>query len=196
MKDPKIVFTGTPGAGKTTAIAALSDTPPVTTDVRNTDPTLAKSHTTVGLDFGQVDLGNGQVVRLFGTPGQLRFEFMWQILAADALALVILIDNSRPDPLRDLADYLEAYGALLPSMNAVIGVGRTLECPLPTLDEFSDAVAERGLVVPVLSVDVRERDDVLMLLDIVLAQAEVRGETSNETSLATSDETRVEATQE
>jgi uncharacterized protein len=174
MKDPKIVFTGTPGAGKTTAIAALSDTPPVTTDVRNTDPSLAKSHTTVGLDFGQVDLGDGQVVRLFGTPGQLRFEFMWQILAADALALVILIDNSRPDPLSDLVDYLEAYQTLLPSMNAVIGVGRTLECPLPTLDEFSDIVGERGLVVPVLAVDARERDDVLMLLDVVLAQVEAR----------------------
>jgi len=184
MKDPKIVFTGTPGAGKTTAIAALSDMPPVTTDVRNTDPTLAKSHTTVGLDFGQVDLGDGQVLRLFGTPGQLRFEFMWQILAADALALVVLIDNSRPDPLRDLADYLDAYQALLPSMNAVIGVGRTLECPLPTLDEFSDVLGDRGLVVPVLAVDVRERADVLMLVDIVLAQAEAR------------DETRDEATQE
>src|SRR5207244_2145977 len=68
----KIVFTGTPGAGKTTAIGALSDTPPVVTDVRNTDASLGKENTTVGLDFGQVDLGDGQFVRLFGTPGQLR----------------------------------------------------------------------------------------------------------------------------
>lgn len=76
MRDVKIVFTGTPGAGKTTAIAALSDRPPVVTDVRNTDPRLGKERTTVGLDFGQFGIPGGQTVRLFGTPGQLRFEFM------------------------------------------------------------------------------------------------------------------------
>lgn len=174
MRDLKIVFTGTPGAGKTTAIAALSDRPPIVTDVRNTDPQLAKARTTVGLDFGQFDLGGGQSVRLFGTPGQARFEFMWRIVATDALGLVILVDNSRPDPLADLAVYADAYRDLLPQMNCVVGVGRTLECPLPTVDDFADLMAARGHVVPVLPVDVRQRDDVLMLVDVVLAQAEAR----------------------
>lgn len=170
----KIVFTGPPGAGKTTAIAMLSDVPPVVTDVRNTDATLDKSHTTVGLDFGQVDLGDGQCVRLFGTPGQLRFEFMWQIIATDALGLVILIDNSQPDPLDDLATYLDAYRDLLPTMNCAIGIGRTAESPLPTIDQFADLLAEHGLAFPVLAVDVRRREDVLMLVDSVLIQAETR----------------------
>lgn len=174
MSDVKIVFTGTPGAGKTTAIGALSDRPPVVTDVRNTDPSLAKERTTVGLDFGLVELPGGPSVRLFGTPGQMRFEFMWRILAADALGLVILIDNSRPDPLADLATYAEAYRDVLPTMNCVVGVGRTLECPVPTIDEFSDLMAARGHAFPVLPVDVRQREDVLMLVDVVLAQAEVR----------------------
>jgi len=170
----KIVFTGTPGAGKTTAIAMLSDAPPVVTDVRNTDAALGKENTTVGLDFGQVDLGDGQCVRLFGTPGQLRFEFMWQIIATDALGLVILIDNSRPDPLGDLAAYLDAYEALLPTLSCVVGIGRTLDCSWPAIDHFGDALAARGLVLPVLAVDVRRREDVLMLVDAVLIQAEMR----------------------
>lgn len=174
MKDPKIVFTGTPGAGKTTAIAALSDRQPVVTDVRNTDARLDKERTTVGLDFGEVDLGDGHSVRLFGTPGQLRFEFMWRIIAAEALGLVILIDNSRPDPLDDLDTYLDAYANMLTTMNCAVGVGRTLECPLPSIDDFGDALAARGLVFPVLAVDVRDRDDVLLLVDTVLAQAEAR----------------------
>jgi signal recognition particle receptor subunit beta len=174
MTQHKIVFSGPPGAGKTTAIAMLSDTPPVVTDVRNTDAGLSKELTTVGLDFGQADLGNGQCVRLFGTPGQLRFDFMWRIIATDALGLVILIDNTRPDPLDDFATYLDAYADLLPTINCAVGIGRTGECALPTVDQFSSLLAERGLAFPVLPVDVRRREDVLMLVDTVLIQAEMR----------------------
>lgn len=170
--DLKIVFTGTPGAGKTTAIASLSDIAPVLTDVANSDPTLAKAATTVGLDYGHVDLDEGVRIRLFGTPGQQRFDFMWRILVENALGLVILIDNSRPDPLADLRVYLDHFADVLPELNCAIGIGRTLECPLPTLDDFADLLDERGLAIPTLAVDVRQRDDVLLLIDAVIAQAE------------------------
>ena len=36
MKEYKILFTGSVGAGKTTAIGQISDVPPLVTDVRNT----------------------------------------------------------------------------------------------------------------------------------------------------------------
>jgi len=170
--DLKIVFTGPPGAGKTTAIAALSDSAPLRTEVSNTDTGLDKATTTVGLDFGQVDLGDGQRVRLFGTPGQQRFAFMWRIVAAQALGLVILIDNRRPQPLADLAVYLDHFAELLPGMGCVVGVGRSDTHPQPALDDFADALAARGLAFPVLAVDVRRRDDVLMLVEAVVAQAE------------------------
>ncbi|WP_374665425.1 ATP/GTP-binding protein [Ramlibacter sp.] len=172
MSDHKIVFTGTTGAGKTTAIAAISDTPPVMTDVPSTDPSTGKPMTTVGLDFGQVRLDSGEQVRLFGTPGQVRFDFLWRILARNAIGVVVLIDNSRPDPLADMATYLDAFRAELDVMACVVGVGRTEQHASPTIDDFVDALAARGLVLPVLPVDVRQRDDVLMLLDTLLAQIE------------------------
>jgi len=174
MKDFKIVFTGPPGAGKTTAITTLSDSRPVVTDVRNTDVNLSKDNTTVGLDFGLIDLGNGQSVRLFGTPGQPRFKFMWRVIATDALGLVILNDNSLPDPLAELGIYLDAYKDVLPATNCVVGVGRMAQRSSPSIDDYSDVLSGRGLMVPVLPVDVRNRDDVLMLVEIVLAQAETR----------------------
>ena len=174
MKDHKIVFTGPPGAGKTTAIMALSDKPPVDTDVRNTDASLSKRVTTVGLDFGLIDLGSGQSVRLFGTPGQPRFKFLWSVIASDALGLVILNDNSLPDPLAELATYLDAFKELLPATNCVVGVGRLPGNPSPSIDDYCDLLAARGLMVPVLAVDVRIRADVLMLIEVVLAQAETR----------------------
>ena len=70
MKEYKILFTGTMGAGKTTAIGAVSEAPPIVTDVQNTDKSVAKEMTTVGLGFGVITLESGDRVRLFGTPGR------------------------------------------------------------------------------------------------------------------------------
>lgn len=172
MKEYKIVFSGTAGAGKTTAIAALSESAVVCTDVANTDQTLQKATTTVGLDFGVITLDDGSRIRLFGTPGQARFDFMWRILATDALGLVLLVDNSRPDPLADLDVYVDGFADELNRMPCVVGVGRHETHPQPGVDEFAERLGARGLVVPVLPVDVRQRDDVLLLVDTLLAQVE------------------------
>src|SRR4051812_2896224 len=109
MREHKILFTGTMGAGKTTAIGAVSEVPPLVTDVMNTDTSSAKAMTTVGLDFGLLTLDNGDRLRLFGTPGQARFDFLWKILVRNSLGLVILVDNSSADPLADLAVYLDGF---------------------------------------------------------------------------------------
>ena len=174
MTEPKLVFSGPPGAGKTTAIAALSDIPPIVTDVRNSDASLAKTHTTVGMDYGEVKLAGDERVRLFGTPGQERFAFMWRILARNAMGLVLLLDNSRPDPRADLRLYLQAFGDLLRDTPCVIGVGRLDTHPEPSLDALADELDQLGWVFPLLAVDVRQREDVLLLVDTALAQLEAR----------------------
>lgn len=170
MKEYKLVFTGTMGAGKTTAIAAISETPPVSTDVHNSDRSVAKARTTVGFDFGQLTLESGDRVRLFGTPGQLRFDFMWRILVRDALGLIILVDNSRPDPLADFRTYLDGFAEQLQQIPCVVGIGRTETHRQPGVDDYARCVGERGLMLPVLPVDVRRRDDVLLMVQTLLAQ--------------------------
>ena len=81
----KLLVSGPPGAGKTTAIYALSEIPPICTEVLATDElTLEKEETTVGMDYGQITLGEGEVIAVYGTPGQPRFSFMWQILLEGA----------------------------------------------------------------------------------------------------------------
>lgn len=174
MNEYKILFTGTMGAGKTTAIAAISETPPIVTDVANNDGRHSKELTTVGLDFGQFTLDNGDRVRLFGTPGQSRFDFMWGILAKNALGLIILSDNSRAEPLADLRVYLKGFATDLETVACVVGVGRLAAHPSPSVDDYADELARHGLILPVLAVDVRKRDDVLLLVDLLLTQIEVR----------------------
>lgn len=172
MKEYKLVFTGTTGAGKTTAIAAISEAPPVRTDVENTDASVDKASTTVGLDFGQLSLENGDRLRLFGTPGQVRFDFMWKILVKDAFGIVILIDNSRPDPIADLELYVKGFESELLTTPCVVGVGRTENYGHPSLDDFSSFLESKNLILPVVPVDVREAADVSMLIDILMAQTE------------------------
>lgn len=172
MNEYKLVFTGTTGAGKTTAINAVSETPTIKTDVANTDESLDKALTTVGLDFGQISLANGDRIRLFGTPGQVRFDFMWKILAKDAFGIIMLIDNSRDDPLADLDLYVSGFSQELQSIPCVVGVGRSEDHTEPSLDDFSVRLAQHQLTLPVIAVDVRRKQDVILLIDILMAQAE------------------------
>jgi len=172
MNEYKILFTGTMGAGKTTAINALSDTATVNTDVHNSDTSVDKERTTVGLDFGQFTLDNGDRIRLFGTPGQARFDFLWKILSKGSLGLIILADNSRPDPLADICVFLEGFSDELNTLPCTIGVGRLDTHPNPSLDDYADLLADKNLIFPIIGVDVRRKDDVILLVDTLLAQLE------------------------
>ncbi len=172
MKEHKIILTGTMGAGKTTAIAAVSEVPPIVTDVTNTDRSVDKALTTVGFDYGLLTLDNGDRIRLFGTPGQERFRFVWPIVAKGAMGMVILLDNSRPDPLADLKVYLDGFADELNTMPCVIGIGRSETHPRPGLDDVAQALEAQGFVFPILPVDVRRRDDVVLLIDVLLSQLE------------------------
>ena len=163
MNEYKILFTGTMGAGKTTAIGAVSETPPIVTDVVNNDQSHTKERTTVGLDFGQFTLDNGDRIRMFGTPGQSRFDFLWKILSTD---------NSRPDPLADLRVYLEGFADDLDIMPCAIGIGRLDDHPSHSMDDYIEELARHNRVLPVLQVDVRKKDDVILLIDTLLAQLE------------------------
>jgi signal recognition particle receptor subunit beta len=172
-KEHKLVFTGTMGAGKTTAITTISEIPPVSTDVQRSDEiTDEKITTTTALDFGQVTLPQGDVLRLYGTPGQGRFDFMWKILSEGAIGVVVLVDNRRPDPIADLREYLTAFNDVVRGSRAVIGIGRMDTHPHPDLDAYYEACAELDLHAPIVSVDVRSRQDVLLLLDILFNQIE------------------------
>ena len=172
--EPKIVFTGPPGAGKTTAITALSDVAPVSTDVANHDAGLAKLRTTVGLDFGSVRLGDGETVRLYGTPGQDRFSFMWEIVGRGAMGVILLIDGSSPNAIPDLRSYATAFRRIAPAQPFIVGVGRTGPEDIDLLDGCAMALDSLRLAAPVFSVDVRKREDVLLLIETLLASLELR----------------------
>lgn len=175
-EEHKIIFTGTMGAGKTTAISAVAGRSMLRTEALNTDTSVRKATTTVGFDYGEIRLPDGGVLRLYGTPGQRRFAFLWRIIARGALGMIILVDNSRPDPIADLAMYLENFADLVRTGVVVIGIGRSETHPEPSLDAYYQFLESRELMLPVLQVDVRQAEHVLMMLDVLLNMIEMADE--------------------
>lgn len=174
MTQLKFIFTGTPGAGKTTAIAAISDFPPVSTDAFATDDLMdVKEHTTVAMDFGELTLESGERIGLYGTPGQERFRHMWEILIKGGLGLIILVDNSRPNPLADLKIYLDNFRQFINQTGAVIGITRADIDTRVSLQDYQQVLDKEGFVLPIFEADARSKEDVLLLLDMLMAVVEM-----------------------
>ncbi|WP_374260364.1 ATP/GTP-binding protein [Zoogloea sp.] len=167
----KIIFSGTVGAGKSTAITALSDIPPVSTEAVASDETAKlKKTTTVAMDYGVLNLPDGEKVMLYGTPGQERFSFMWDILSEGGIGLVLLINNANPDPLADLEGYLAAFKDFISSTAVAIGVTHMDSAESPGLDAYRAKLAAIGHrpAPAIFRVDARSRDDVAMLVKALL----------------------------
>lgn len=170
-----VLVAGPMGAGKTTAIATLSEIPVVSTDAVNTDlGRNAKATTTVALDYGEITLGDGDKVRLYGVPGQERFDFMWRILERRALGLLLLVDGAAADPLGDLDYYLTAFRSLAQRGAVVIGVTRRDLSPKPSIATYNAKLAQLGYLLPVFAVDAREAAQVKTMLSALVAMVEAR----------------------
>ncbi len=103
----KVVVTGPFSAGKTRFIKTISEIDVVSTERKITRREKGlKRETTVAMDYGRVTLDE-TVVHLYGTPGQVRFEFMWGILSREMAGFVMVVDSTNPDSFyhaRQLAD--------------------------------------------------------------------------------------------
>lgn len=170
-EDNKIVFTGPVGAGKTTAISALSDVPVICTDAVASDMTLnRKAQTTVAMDYGIMKLDTDTKVHLYGTPGQERFDFMWDILTVGGIGLVVMLDSTRPNPFKDLAFFLHSFKDYVCNVPVVIGITKLDIKPTPSVYDYSDHLEEasRGFtlfnrVPPIFAIDGRNKEDLKLL---------------------------------
>lgn len=177
MPEHVILFAGPMGAGKTTAIRSISEIEVVSTEADNTDrASFDKPTTTVALDYGEIVLSDVEKVRLYGIPGQRRFEFMWRILAERAVGMVLLVDHRALDPVADMIEYLDEFAALLDRGGVVIGVTRVEEAPHRSIGDYARALGalRPGEIVPVLPLDPRVAGDVRLALMTLVASIEMR----------------------
>lgn len=129
----KILVTGPFSAGKTTFIQNLSDIEPVATEelVWGEDAKI-KKFTTVGLDFGKVKVSDDISIYLFGTPGQDRFEFMWEDLLLGSHGIIVMLDRSDWKSVMHGKKFLDFYAARTSIPMVVVANKSDKEDILPT----------------------------------------------------------------
>jgi small GTP-binding protein len=110
MQAAKMVITGPFSSGKTEFIGAISEIDVVSTERKiSSSAEKVKESTTVAMDFGRITVGNDLVLYLFGTPGQRRFDFMWDILSQGMLGFVVMVDSTKPETFREAKRILETF---------------------------------------------------------------------------------------
>ncbi len=105
-KTLKVVFLGRPGSGKTTAIKSAGNDKLLTSEVNATDSVgMIKQQTTIGIDYNECEFNNGVKLRLYGTPGQVRYDYVQNQTVAGADIYIILVDLSSVAPFAECMYY-------------------------------------------------------------------------------------------
>ena len=168
----KVVITGPVGSGKTTAVNSLTDKDAALTDaiVSDSDQITKqrKKTTTVAMDYDVIRLNDDTLVHVYGTPGQERFDFMWEILSKGAHGVILLLDNTRNYPFRDLKYYTQRFAQLIKASKLTIGITRYDLKQDPPIQTYRQWLKTLNLEADVLVVDAREKSDVTKLFYTLL----------------------------
>ncbi|MGA9193101.1 MAG: ATP/GTP-binding protein [Anaerolineales bacterium] len=128
MQTVKMVVTGPFNAGKTQFIRTVSEIDVVSTERKiSAEAEKIKETTTVAMDFGRITVDEDLVLYLFGTPGQKRFDFMWEILSEGMLGFIVVVDSARPETFREARGILHTFRAYAPTPYVVAANKQDME---------------------------------------------------------------------
>ncbi len=161
MKKIKIVVAGPYGAGKTRFINTASEIETVSTEVDLPDQTGDKKTTTVAMDYGRLTISEDIELNMFGTPGQDRLGFMWEILSLGMKGLVFVVDSNDEKALTEAARMLPHFSKKVP----VVVAANKQDQADPTSVETIRKRLSIDESVPVIPCAAIEKESVLNVLE-------------------------------
>jgi small GTP-binding protein len=166
MQTVKMVVTGPFNAGKTEFIQTVSEIDVVSTERKITsEAEKIKEATTVAMDFGRITVDDELVLYLFGTPGQKRFDFMWEILSEGMLGFIVMVDSTRPETFREARSILETFRAYAPTPYVVAANKQDMDDAWEVEDMRIALRLDPNVdLLPCVSVDKESVKDVLLQL--------------------------------
>lgn len=176
MNRYKIVISGPFAAGKTTFINTITEIDPVNTEAKTTHTNEAgvKDSTTVAMDFGRITLDGENVLHIFGTPGQFRFNYMWSILGKDALGVIVVVDSAEREKFDEARDMINFF-RVKTDAPMVVALNQFEEKNGLKEDEVRKLLGLPNKI-PIISCDARDKESVkhvlLELLQLILARGD------------------------
>ena len=178
MQTVKMVVTGPFNSGKTEFIRSISEIDVVSTERKiSSDAERVKDSTTVAMDFGRITVDDDLVLYLFGTPGQKRFDFMWEILSEGMLGFIVMVDSTRPETFREARSILETFRAYAPTPY-VVAANKQDKKDAWEIDDMRHALRldQKTKLLPCTAIDRKTVKEVLLqLLYSILAEMDSGG---------------------
>lgn len=167
----RIVFTGPDEASATRAIATISDA-----RVTRDDCEIATVDTSVRLrlDHGILRLAQAQDIHLYGTPPGTAIDTVTDFVREGGMGLIVLLDNKRPYPLRDLHFYLHTFQGYIADTSVAVGLSNIDSGDRYSIDDYAAELVQLDLHVPVFAAEVDDKTDVVLLVKALLLSTQAR----------------------
>lgn len=170
MTYKKLAVVGEVGAGKTQLIHTISEISPFATEAKSSVD-IGKEYTTVGIDYGRLSLAEDIALGLYGLPGQRRFEMLWDMVQQGLWGLLVLVKFNEEMSVRSVDEILNYFAPNEKGLPTVVGITHSDLAPDDEqmnlfLDVLQYCLDDNGVYAPVISVDPRDVESSLMLLQL------------------------------
>lgn len=163
----KLAIIGDVGAGKTELINTLSSISTLSTEVKSSID-IGKEYTTVGIDYGRINLSDDMALGMYGIPGQKRYAFLWEMVNKSLWGLILLIradTELNVDSIRHQLSYFDPVESGTP---CVVGVTHAESSDEAYLDQFffevEDLLGSCGVNAPIFQIDARDNESAQLFL--------------------------------
>lgn len=165
----KVAIIGSVGAGKTQLVSTLSDIEPFETEAKSTID-IGKECTTVGIDYGRLQIDKDLALGLYGLPGQDRYSFVWESVNKGLWGLLILVkfeENVNVDNVDKLLKFFNPRADGVPCVVGVTHVEGADPEKFDMLTQALQAILGAHLInAPILALDTRDEKQAKSLLNV------------------------------